>query len=124
MLGMAADAAGGDTGVFRRHAAEGEHDVCIGDDLVPADVAPRHVVIAAENVRQDDRGSAGAVTVDGADIAAERGVEKAMQLALGVMESSGAGPAIGPAEHRMGPMRLVDAAQFRSDAVERLTGEG
>src|ERR1700722_11886149 len=42
-----------------------------------------------------------------------------MDLVLRVVEAPGAGPAIGAAEDRVRPMRVVDAAQFRSGAVER-----
>ena len=47
-----------------------------------------------------DRGGGGTVGVDGPDIAAEQ-VEEAMNLALGVVEAAGAGPAVGAAEHAL-----------------------
>ena len=87
-LDMLADAAAGDHAVLEGHAAEGEHDVAVLGDLVPGDVALRQVLVVADDMRNENRGGAGAVAVDGADIAPQRGVQKAVELALRVVETS------------------------------------
>jgi hypothetical protein len=68
-------------------------------DLVPRHVPARDVFVAAEDMRQDHGRGAGAVAVHRTHIAAEHRVQEAMNLALRVVETSGAGPAIGAAEH-------------------------
>ena len=99
-LDVPADAAAGDIGILQRHAAEGQHRIGMLGDLIPGHVVARDGFVAAEDMRQDHGRGAGAVAVHRAHIAAERHVQEAMNLALRVVETSGAGPAIGAAEHR------------------------
>ena len=106
--------------VLQRHAAEGQHDLGVLGHLVPGDVALGEVLVIAEDVRQEHRGGAGAVAVDRAHIAAERDVQEAVDLALGVVEAAGARPAIGAAEDRAGTVRVAHAAQLGAEQIERL----
>ena len=99
-LDVAADAAAGDIGILQRHAAECQHDIGMLGDLIPRHVPARDVFVAAEDVRQDHSRGAGAIAVHRTHIAAECHVQEAMNLALRVMETPGARPAIGAAEHR------------------------
>ena len=54
-LHMLADAAACDPRILERHAAEGDHDVCVLLDLLPGDVALGQVFIRAEDVRKEYR---------------------------------------------------------------------
>ncbi len=117
-LDMLADAAAGDHAVLEGHAAEGEHDVAMLGDLVPGDVALRQVLVVADDMRNENRGGAGAVAVDGADIAPQRGIQKAVELALRVVETSRARPAIGSAEDRAGTMVISYPGKLRAQKVE------
>ena len=116
---VAADAAAGNHRVLRCHAAEGNHQLGFRGDVVPGDGAARNVLIRPHRMGQDHGGGAGAIAVDGPDITAER-VQEAVDLALCVMKPSGAGPAIRPAIHRFGAVRLVHAAQLCGEQVQRL----
>src|SRR6185369_11053332 len=78
------------------------------------------IVIVAEDMRDENGGGAGAVAVDGADVAPQRGVQKAVELALGVMETPGAGPAIGAAEDGAGAMAIPHPDKLRPEQVENL----
>jgi hypothetical protein len=69
-------------------------------------------------MRNENRGGAGAVAVDGADIAPQRGVQKAVELALRVVETSRACPAIGSAEDRAGAVVVSHAGKLRPEKVE------
>ena len=106
---MLARAAAADIVVLQRHAAKGEDERALFCQLGPADVVAGDRGLRADNVRQDHRPRAGAIRVDRADIAAGE-VQKAVELVLCVVKAPGAGPAIGPAEHRARPMRGVDPA--------------
>ncbi|CUK20615.1 Uncharacterised protein [Achromobacter sp. 2789STDY5608615] len=119
-LDVAADAAAGHARILQRHAAEGQHHVGMRDDLFPGDVAARHIVHAAQDVRQDHRRGAGAVAVDRAHVTAQRGVQEAVHLALRVMEAAGAGPAVRAAEHRLRAVLVAHPAQFGGQQVQRL----
>ncbi len=116
---MLARAAAADIVVLHRHAAKGEDQRACLRQLGPANVVAGDRRLRGDDVRQDHRRRAGTVRVDRADIAAGE-VQKAVELVLRVVEAPGAGPAIGPAEHRARPMRGIDPAQFGGDAVERL----
>ncbi len=90
-------------------------------DVVPGDGAARNVLIRPHRVGQDHGGGAGAVAVDGADIAAER-VQEAVHLALCVMKPPGAGPAIRAAIDRFGAVCI--AYTRRSSAASRSSASG
>ena len=87
-------------------------------NLIPRHVSARDVFVASEDMRQDHSRGAGAVAVHRTHITAERHVEEAMNLALRVMETSGAGPAIGTAEDRGGAMFGSDPRQFIRKQIE------
>src|SRR3546814_2413107 len=88
----------------------GEHDLAVLGHLFSGDVAHREIHVVAEDVRHDHGGGARAVAVDGLHIAAERRVQETMDLALGVVEATGARPAIGAAENSA---RTVSVAKDR-----------
>ena len=113
-----AGAAAADIVVFQRHAAKGQHQGALCDQLGPADIVACHRPLRADDMRQDHRRSTRAVAADRADIATRK-VEKTMDLALRIVEASGTRPAVGPAENRPGAMGRVDPPQFRRDEVER-----
>ena len=119
-LDVPADAAAGHARVLQRHAAEGQHHVGVRHDLFPGDVAAGHVVHAAQDVRQDHGRGARAVAVDRAHVAAQRGVQEAVHLALRVMEAAGAGPAIRTAEHRLRAVLVAHPSQFGGQQVQRV----
>jgi len=99
-LDVPADAAACDVRVLQRHAAKSQYRIAMLGDLVPGHIVARDGLVASEDMRQDHGRGAGAVAVHRTYVAPERRVQKAMDLALRVMETSGAGPAIGAAEHR------------------------
>lgn len=119
-LDMLADRAAGHHGVLQRHAAERQHDVRLSRDLLPGDVALGDVLVARHDLRQQHRGRARGIGVHRAHIAAHRGVEEAMHLALRVVKAARARPAIGAAEHGAGPARVADAAELVAEEIERL----
>ncbi len=114
-----ARAAAADIVVLQRHAAKGQHQRALLDQLGPADIVAGDRGLRADDVRQDHAPRARAVRVDRADIAAGE-VQKAVELVLRVVKAPGAGPAIGPAEHCARPVRGINPAQFGGDAVEAL----
>src|SRR4029079_5796073 len=85
---MLAGAAAGHHAVLQRHATEGEHDLGVRDDLLPGYVALGQLLVVADAMRQDDRGSAGTIGVDGLDVAAHRHVQEAVDLALSEMTAA------------------------------------
>ena len=87
-------------------------------DLIPRHVVARDGLVAAHHMRQDHGRGAGAVAVHRTHIAAERHVQEAMNLALRVVETSGAGPAIGAAEDRGGAIFGSDPRQFIRKQIE------
>jgi hypothetical protein len=69
-------------------------------------------------MRDDDHGGAG-VSVDGRDISAQH-IQEAVDLALGVVESPGARPAVGPAENSTRSKVVVNAPKLFRDQVFRI----
>jgi len=110
--------AAADIVVLQRHAAKGEYEGAVRDQLVPADIIAGHGVLRADDMRQDHRRGARTVAVDRADIAA-RHVQEAVKLPRRVVEAPGARPTIRPAKDRARAMCRVDAAQFTGDEIER-----
>lgn len=105
--------------VLDGHAAEGDDHLRAAGDGVPRNALALHMIIGTEHMRHDDHGGARAVGVDGPDIAAER-VQKPVDLALRVVEAPGARPAIGPAEHRLRAVGVVDPAKLGCDQRQGL----
>jgi hypothetical protein len=64
MFGVLADAAAGNARVLGIHAAEGENNIGVLDDFIPADIAAGHIFVIAEDVRNENRRRAGRVAVD------------------------------------------------------------
>ena len=121
---MLADAAAGHHAVLQRHAAEGDHDLAMRDDLLPGHIALRHLLVVADDVGYQHRGRAGAIGVDGPDIASHRHVEKAVDLALRVVKAARARPAVGAAEHRARAMMVPHPGQLGAEQVEcRVPGQ-
>ena len=121
---MLAGAAAGHHAVLQRHAAEGEHDLAVRDDLLPGHVALRQLLVVADDMRHDDGGSAGTIGVDRLDVAAHRDVQEAVDLALRVVKAARARPAVGSAEHRARTVTVPHARQFGAEQVRRrLPGE-
>src|SRR3712207_7332441 len=58
-------------------------------------------------------------SVDRGAVAAEGGVQEAVDLALGVVEAPGAGPAVGAAEDRPRPVPIPDPPQFSAEEVQQ-----
>ena len=75
-LDMLADVPAGHHAVLQRHAAEGEHDLAVLDDLLPGHVALGQLLVVADDVRHQDRGGARTIGVDRADVAAQRRLRK------------------------------------------------
>ncbi len=119
-LDMLADAAAGHHAVLQRHAAEGDHDLAMRDDLFPAHVALRHLLVVADDVGDQHRGSAGTIGIDRPDITSHRHVEKAMHLALRVVKAARARPAVGAAEHRARTISVPHPRQLGAEQVERV----
>ena len=110
--------AAADIVVLQRHAAKGEDDGALRDELVPADGVAGDGTLRPEDMRQDHGRRTRAVAADRPDIPAGK-VQKAVDLALRVVKAAGARPAIGPAKDRARPMRGIHSPQFGGDEVER-----
>src|SRR5262249_14871455 len=87
------------------------------NQLGPAYTVAGHRPLRAEDVGQDHRRGTGAIAVDRADISAGQ-IEEAVDLALSVVETPGAGPAVGPAEDPSRAIFGVAAPQFHRDEIE------
>ena len=96
---MQGGAAGIDLGVLARHAAEGDEQLAVLGQHVPARVHGHQLFHRRHDVRHQHARRPQAVGILVAHIAADR-VQEAMDLALRVMEAAGARPAIGAAEDR------------------------
>ena len=114
--GVAGDAAGGDVGVLHGHAAEADDQLGVLGDDGPGGGVAEHVAHAADDAVEDDLARRVGVGVAGVDVAAER-VQEAVELALGVVEAAGAGPAVGAAEDRLGAVVGVDAVEFGGEEL-------
>src|SRR5207244_5024009 len=117
-LDVAADAAARDHTVLERHTAEGDHDLGLLDDLLPGHVPATDTLQRTEDMRKQHCRSAGAVTIDGADIPAERRVQEPVQLALRMVEAPGARPAIGAAEDRAGTVGIAHPRELTRQEIE------
>ena len=108
-----------DPGVGAAQPAEGDQQL-----RVLGDVGPRHrtgaqgeVALLADDVGLHHHARATAVVVDRAGIAADP-VQETMELALGVVEAAGTGPAVGAAEDRLVAERGAHAVQLVSEQVK------
>ena len=112
-------AAGVDLGVLARHAAEGDEELAILCQHVPAGVHGHQLFHRRHDVRHQHARRPQAVGILVADVAADR-IQEAMDLALGMMKSAGARPAVRAAEDRaVGMLRLYTRELLR-DQIERL----
>ena len=103
-------AAGIDLRVLARHAAEGDEQLAMLGQHVPASCAwPSGLPCRRHDVRHQHARGAEAVGIHVAHVAADR-VQEAMDLALRVMEAAGARPAVGAAEDRA----VADACPSRA----------
>src|SRR5262249_33144097 len=100
------------------HAAEGDHGLAVLDDLLPGHVAPADALERPRDMREQHGGGSCAVAVDGAHVAAERRVEEPVQLALRVMETPGARPAVRATEDRAGSMCVAYPLELVCQQVE------
>ena len=107
-----------DLGVLARHAAEGDEKPAVPGEHLPARVAGQQLLERRHDMRHQDEGGADAVVIHVAHVAADQ-VEEAMQLALGVMETPGACPAVGAAEDRPVAEIALHAAELARHQVER-----
>ncbi|MBB2706949.1 UNVERIFIED_ORG: hypothetical protein GGE63_005091 [Rhizobium esperanzae] len=113
-----ADTAAVDIGVLDRHAAEGNDQLAAALDRLPGDALSVEAIVRTEHMRNDDHRRARTVGIDRSDISAKH-VEKTMDLALGMMKASCAGPAIRAAENRLRSGFVVNAAKLVGDKIER-----
>jgi hypothetical protein len=106
---MPPGAAEGALAVLQGHAAEADEQLAMFGQHIPRGVggAPG----PARHMRHHHRAGAQAVAVDAERPAADHMVEPA-QVALGVMEAAGAGPAVGAAEQGFVAMLLTHAGDL------------
>src|SRR5271169_4327452 len=90
------------------------------DHLLPGDIVMRQALVASKNMGDKDGRGAGTVAVHGTHIAAKTSVEKAMDLALGVVKTPGACPTIGAAENRAWTMPISNPAELGAEKVQCL----
>ncbi|MDQ0134675.1 hypothetical protein J2T08_002593 [Neorhizobium galegae] len=108
---MAGNATGIDLSVAKRRAAEHHDQVRMADDLVPWAVAGDQPIGGTDDVRQDDFAGGITIGLDGTNGTTIH-VEKAFQLALRMMKSPRARPAVGAGKNRAVAMLVPDAANF------------
>jgi hypothetical protein len=109
-----------DPGIGAAQPAEGDQKL-----RVLGDVGPRHrtcaqgeVALLADDVGLHHHARATAVVVDRAGVAADP-VQETMELALGVVEAPGTGPAVRAAEDRLVTERGAHAVQLVSEQIKR-----
>ena len=103
-----------DLGVFRRNPAEGQEQIAVFRQIVPAVVMGHQPVHRRHDMRQQHAGRRQRIAVAMGDITADR-VQKPVQLALRVMEPAGRGPAIGAAKDCRVAMVAPHPVQFIPD---------
>ena len=106
-------------GVLQRQPAEAHQQIGVLDDDLPLGGALEQVVVGADHPRHDHAGRAEAVGVPGKGVSAKE-FEEPMHLALRVVESAGAGPAVGAAVDRLVAVGVDDAAQFVGEQLGEL----
>ena len=111
-------AAGIDLRVLHRQAAEGHHQPRMPDDGGPVGYRAPRRLDAAQDMWQDRQPCRIAVIVELVGEAA-RHAEKALQLALGMVEAPGARPAVGAAEDRGIAEVAPDAGDLLRDQIDR-----
>jgi hypothetical protein len=107
-----------DLAVLDRHPPEGHHQFGVLRDLDEVGLLV-HVVVEGEpeHVRGDDMAGCDRVVVDRIGVPADR-VEEAVDLALGVVEAAGAGPAVAAPEDRLVAVLVADPVQLGGEQVE------
>ena len=106
-----------DLGVLARHAAEGDEQLAVLGEHAPSCVCmASSSSMRRHDMRHQHERRAEAVVIAVAHVAADR-VEETLQLALGVMEASGARPAIGAAEDR--PVAEIASSRAPSSPATR-----
>ena len=113
-LGVAGDAAVVDLAVLERHPSEADHELGVLDDRGPARVLALEPGEGAHDVRHDVLRRGEAVGVDGAGEATDQ-VQQAVQVALGVVELSGAAPAVGAGKDGSVAVGAAHALDFGGD---------
>ncbi len=116
---MFAGATAIDGRVLERHATEAHHQIGVGGDDVPIGGAGEQLPVRAHHARHDDAGRTEGIGVYRAGVAAEH-VEEPVHLALRVVETAGAGPAVGTAEDRPVAVPFDDATQFARQQFRQL----
>jgi hypothetical protein len=116
---MQGGAAGVDLGVLARHPTEGDEQLAVLGQHVPAGVHGHQLVHRRHDVRHQHACCPQAVGILVAHVAADR-IQEAVDLALRVMEASGARPAVGAAEDRTVGVGALHARQFPGEEIQRL----
>ena len=109
--GVGGGAAVVDGGVLQRQTAETHQQIGVFDDHLPLGGTLEQVVVGAHHPGHDHPGGAEAVGVARKGIATKT-VQEPVYLALGVVETSGTGPAIGTPVDRLVSVGVDDAAEF------------
>ena len=104
--------------VLRVHPAERDHEVRVFEDVGPGG-RPVPDVGEPRDVGQQHLGSGQRIGVDRRRVATDA-VQEPVQLALGVVEPTGAGPAVGTAEDRRVAVGVAYPPQLGRRPVERL----
>ena len=115
---MPGGAAGTHHRVLDRDAAEADEQLGVALEHRPRGRSVEELAHRADDARHDDRLRAVTVSVLAAHIAAQA-VQKSMELALRVMEATGAAPAIGAAVDPRASAPVVDASKLVSQPVDR-----
>ena len=104
-------------GVAQRRSAEHDDELGMAGDFAPRRVAADETIRRADDMRQDDVARSKTIILHRPHIAADR-IEEPMQLALRVVETPGARPAVGAAVDRLVAVRGPHARQFGCDEIE------
>ena len=108
---MIARTTGIDAGVLDRHSPERDEKIGVLGDDVPRRGAREQLPVCSDHTRHDDTGGTERVAVDRLGVSTQL-IQKSVNLALRVMESAGAGPAVRAAEDRVVSVRVDHATQF------------
>src|SRR5450830_1330975 len=105
-------------GIFRRQTTKSNEQLAMSRQVFPGRMRRQQPIHIANNVRHQHAAGAQAVTVH-AEYVTAKCIQKAMQLALRVMEASGTAPAVASAENRRIAMFGLDPLQLVGDQIER-----
>ena len=115
---MIVGAAAVDLRITQRQAAERDEQLTLARQLGKVGMLAVQRAQRTEYMRQDALARRAAVGIGAGGIAA-KALKEAMQLALRVMETPGAGPAVGTAENRFIAAARFDRIQFTRQQIER-----